>query len=442
MVLRRLVILLVTAFFFSGTALAQEAKPLLVGGERLEAVYPGNFGVSYTDAKPYAQALGLSFWEDDARLILGLGSVKIRLPVSSIPKSKTALKKLITSDPPSALRDGEKLLVPVKYIAKSLGCIYSGSQSGLRVDLPSARLVELDHQVIGGRDVVSLRFDREVNLVRLGPGHWLLIGAAASEGLRPVNGLYLSDVRLLPGGIGTELYLDGASNWPEEVAYYPQEARIYVGPPPKKAAQPPLIVIDPGHGGADYGARYGNLFEKDIVLKVAKEAAARLRNAGYRVELTRDRDEQVSIYERAQRAARADVFVSLHVAGSPLAPAGPGIYTYTGSQKSTPVFTEKSRRLLSAGGYKPVLLHYAAAPQSVADFSSRLGRELGRIGLTARRGQTPLYLLERAPGASVLLELGAINNTSDRARMTDSAQQSAYAQVIVRAIEGYLGGAR
>ena len=443
MVLRRSAFAYLTLLLLlAGIALGQEAKPLLVGGEALEAVYPGNFGVSYTEARPFAQALGLAYWQDDARIILGLGSLQIRLPLTSVPKSKTSLKSLVTADPPRALRDGEKILLPVRYVAKALGCAYSGSETLLRVVLPEARLRSLSAVVVDGRDVLSLKFDRNVNLIKRAPGHWLLLGVRADEGLRYVSGLYLTDVRLLPGPYGADLYIDGVSGWPEEVAYYPQEARIFIGQKASRLPPPPLVVIDPGHGGSDLGATYGNLYEKDIVLQVAKEAAGLLARRGYRVRLTRDRDEQKSIYERAQLAAQADVFISVHVAGSALAPPGPSIYTYNGAGRATPVFTSKSRALLAGGGYKEILLRYAAAPSSVDAFARRLEAELGRMGLSARRGQTPLYLLERAPGAAVLLELGAINNNTDRARMSSSAQQSAYAQVLARAVENYLGGAR
>jgi len=47
------------------------------------------------------------------------------------------------------------------------------------------------------------------------------------------------------------------------------------------------VVIDAGHGGEDEGARGVNgLFEKDLVLEVARALAALLRRAGLNVVLT------------------------------------------------------------------------------------------------------------------------------------------------------------
>jgi N-acetylmuramoyl-L-alanine amidase len=75
------------------------------------------------------------------------------------------------------------------------------------------------------------------------------------------------------------------------------------------------VVIDAGHGGDDEGARgVRGLREKDLVLAVAQDLAARLRRAGLRVVLTRDKDVFVPLEERTSVAndARGDLFVSIH----------------------------------------------------------------------------------------------------------------------------------
>ncbi|HEY8155928.1 MAG TPA: N-acetylmuramoyl-L-alanine amidase [Myxococcota bacterium] len=75
------------------------------------------------------------------------------------------------------------------------------------------------------------------------------------------------------------------------------------------------VVIDAGHGGEDEGARGAKgLLEKDLVLDVARGLAARLRRAGLRVVMTRERDVFVPLEERTNIAndAQADLFVSIH----------------------------------------------------------------------------------------------------------------------------------
>lgn len=75
------------------------------------------------------------------------------------------------------------------------------------------------------------------------------------------------------------------------------------------------VVIDPGHGGEDQGARGRNgTHEKDVVLRVALGLASRLEARGLRVVMTRKRDGFVSLERRNAIAndARGDLFLSIH----------------------------------------------------------------------------------------------------------------------------------
>ncbi|SDZ08831.1 N-acetylmuramoyl-L-alanine amidase [Proteiniborus ethanoligenes] len=77
-----------------------------------------------------------------------------------------------------------------------------------------------------------------------------------------------------------------------------------------------LIVIDAGHGGKDPGTTgpISKVKEKDLNLKVALKLDRKLRELGFRTILTRDKDEWIDLYERADIANRndADAFVSIH----------------------------------------------------------------------------------------------------------------------------------
>jgi len=75
------------------------------------------------------------------------------------------------------------------------------------------------------------------------------------------------------------------------------------------------VVIDPGHGGEDSGARGpGGTLEKDLVLRVARALGERLAARGLRVVQTRTRDVFVPLEQRTAIAndARGDLFVSIH----------------------------------------------------------------------------------------------------------------------------------
>src|SRR5690606_19180868 len=75
----------------------------------------------------------------------------------------------------------------------------------------------------------------------------------------------------------------------------------------------PVIVIDPGHGGVDPGALGGgDVYEKTVVLEVAKQLHAELMKRGkYQSHLTRTDDVFLSLDERVAFSAdkKADLFI-------------------------------------------------------------------------------------------------------------------------------------
>ena len=76
-----------------------------------------------------------------------------------------------------------------------------------------------------------------------------------------------------------------------------------------------VVVLDPGHGGSDSGARRGSVYEKNINFKVAQYCKAELEQyCGVTVYMTRTGDTNPSLEERAQIAANygANILVSIH----------------------------------------------------------------------------------------------------------------------------------
>ncbi|MFX4261877.1 N-acetylmuramoyl-L-alanine amidase [Pelotomaculum propionicicum] len=79
------------------------------------------------------------------------------------------------------------------------------------------------------------------------------------------------------------------------------------------------IVVDPGHGGKDFGGRGPvSLLEKNVVLPIARNLEKLLKRTGAEVTLTRSGDEDLSGGERAGIAVkeRADAFISIHTNAS------------------------------------------------------------------------------------------------------------------------------
>lgn len=74
------------------------------------------------------------------------------------------------------------------------------------------------------------------------------------------------------------------------------------------------VVIDAGHGGADGGAVWSGLIERNLTLDVAKRLESILQSRGLRTVMTRRSNSTVSLDSRARIANRysSSVFVSIH----------------------------------------------------------------------------------------------------------------------------------
>lgn len=84
-----------------------------------------------------------------------------------------------------------------------------------------------------------------------------------------------------------------------------------------KTSQHFTVVIDAGHGGKDPGAQDNGVTEKDINLGVARKLAEFIRKnlKQVKVVLTRDKDEYLTLQQRADKANKSggNLFISIHV---------------------------------------------------------------------------------------------------------------------------------
>ena len=163
---------------------------------------------------------------------------------------------------------------------------------------------------------------------------------------------------------------------------------IYAAP---MARGRPIVVLDPGHGGRDPGARgvEGNGAEKDLTLALASELRDLLvKNGRVRVAMTRDDDRYLALDERAAVARRLNAasFVSLHMdsAANPLA-RGASVYSLSDvasdAEAAALAATHEPRR--RAQGARRIGRGAAVRPRD-ARADARLGRPRDAAGRQIR----------------------------------------------------------
>jgi len=97
----------------------------------------------------------------------------------------------------------------------------------------------------------------------------------------------------------------------------------------------PTIILDPGHGGQAMGTCWYNLQEKNLTLAIAHDVDQTLRAAGFRTQMTRYDDSDISLDARATTAINQHnaLFVSIHAnateAPLELLPLIHGLETYS-----------------------------------------------------------------------------------------------------------------
>ena len=223
--------------------------------------------------------------------------------------------------------------------------------------------------------------------------------------------------------------------------------------------QKPLIILDPGHGGQDPGARAANgAYEKTIVLAVALELKNQLENSGqYRVQMTRDTDIFIPLRDRVKFAKRngGDLFISLHADSmSNASVTGASVYTLsnTASDKETAKLAERENKSDAIAG-----VNLSGQDNDVAniliDLASRdtmnQSRYLANV-VVATLPSKGVTLLPRKPHRSagfavlkavdipsILVEMGYLTNMEEANRLSTKEYRSKVAKGLKASIDAY-----
>ena len=217
------------------------------------------------------------------------------------------------------------------------------------------------------------------------------------------------------------------------------------------------IVIDPGHGGKDYGAPgyLKGVHEKHVVLQIANRLAKKIKaELGLEVIMTRDRDRFLTLEERTAFAntKNADLFISIHTNASRDRRAY-GIETYflnlaTDEEAIRVAAMENATSTKNISDLQKIL--YDLMQNAKINESSRLAAyvQSSTVGHLKNKRytrikskgvkQAPFYVLLGAQMPSILIETAFISNSRECKRLVSSQYQERLAEGIVEGIRKYI----
>jgi N-acetylmuramoyl-L-alanine amidase len=225
----------------------------------------------------------------------------------------------------------------------------------------------------------------------------------------------------------------------------------------KSAKQKKVIVLDPGHGGKDPGAigAYSKTYEKNITLAMAKELKDVLRQKGYTVYLTREKDVFIPLRKRTKIAQqyKADLFVSIH-ADSAKNKNAKGLSVYTLSDKASDAeaaaLAERENKADIIGGVNLggnskevndilISLSQTDSRNKSSKYATYLVKEMAKsTKLLKNTHRFAGFAVLKAPDIpSVLLEMGYLSNRSEEANLRKSAYRKKLAVSTANAVERY-----
>lgn len=179
---------------------------------------------------------------------------------------------------------------------------------------------------------------------------------------------------------------------------------------PKRIPIKNKVVIDPGHGGTDYGAIREGINEKDITLDLSQRIVSELKSKGYKTALTRTDDTYLGLQERCDftEEENPELFVSIHV-NSAVATEPYGIETH--------YYHEQSKELAEI-----------------------IQKHLIKNINTKDRGiiKSKFYVINHTDVPAVLVETGFLSNTEERSELITDKRKQATVKAITDGIIEFL----
>ncbi|HSH38810.1 MAG TPA: N-acetylmuramoyl-L-alanine amidase, partial [Chthoniobacterales bacterium] len=195
------------------------------------------------------------------------------------------------------------------------------------------------------------------------------------------------------------------------------------------------VVLDAGHGGVEKGATNIHGMEKDFALDVALQLKPMLEAKGIRVVMTRDRDMQVPLHDRAKIAngTKDCIFVSIHfnATSNPLA-AGFEIYSLTPRGAPSTNDNHLAAKFANMQAGSPVDAQSFGLSMSV--YHSMLGH-VPQFDRGIKRARFAVLRLTQVP--AILVEGGFVSEREEARLIANKEWRGKLAQSIASGVENY-----
>ncbi len=215
---------------------------------------------------------------------------------------------------------------------------------------------------------------------------------------------------------------------------------------------PQVVVIDPGHGGAEEGAiGSSGTKEKNVVFAISKKLKYLIeQRAGIKAVLTREGDEEKTLDERVSIAnnMKASLFLSIHTNAS-LRKNAKGSEVYFLSLNATDEDAKRLSQIENLGAdiednsdLKLILWDMAQSLylKESSTLAELIQNELNSIFETKGRGvkQAPFKVLMGVASPAVLVEVAFITNPEEEKKLKSNYFQERIAEAIYRGILKFL----
>ena len=205
----------------------------------------------------------------------------------------------------------------------------------------------------------------------------------------------------------------------------------------KNAGEFRTVILDPGHGGKDSGAANAIGQEKIYNMAVARRIRMKLQAQGYRVIMTRDRDQELSLQQRVDIANAVKVpaiFISIHFNSGKRREAS-GIETFTLSPPGVAHYgsaVKPSDAKVRQGNFQDSA-NIALATSVHGSILRRLSNHTVDRGIKRAR----FNVLSGVKHPAILLEGGFLTHPVESKQIATAAYQEALARGVVDAIARY-----